>query len=220
MKHPLHRLVAERIQKHVGARYDVVCDPATGGGQLLSLFVGDLKGRDRRMACADILVVSRGRVRAIVEIEESGFLPTKICGKFLQAAIATHFIPGTRKATAARYAPKVAFLQVLDGSKCIKENGRKREQAELIASEIEGLLPIGRISEYRLVFVNGCKDEIGLAAVGRSLKGLLSSIRTSKTSKRSTGAQGKRGPTSVCTGQTPSVTVPASARQRSDRAGQ
>jgi hypothetical protein len=77
------------------------------------------------MCCVDLLVRSSGTVRAIVEIEESGFLPTKICGKFLQAALATHFIHDLNTEPAIPYADEVIFIQVLDGSKFLKPGSRK-----------------------------------------------------------------------------------------------
>jgi hypothetical protein len=116
MSHPLHLAVAEEIHRLLDSRFELVRDKDCRGNQQIPLFIGRRKARETRMCCVDLLVLQSGTIRAIVEIEESGFIPTKICGKFLQAALATHFIHDTRAETAIPYAEKVLFIQVLDGS--------------------------------------------------------------------------------------------------------
>ena len=115
MDHPLHQAVANRIAKAVSHACKLVRDPACGGVQQLPLFVGTRKAMDTRMCCVDLLLLMGGRVRCIVEIEESGFLPTKICGKFLQAGLADHFIHDTRNEGPVPYAERVLFVQSLMG---------------------------------------------------------------------------------------------------------
>ena len=166
MGHPLHLAVADEIQGRIDSRFELVRDPACGGNHQLPLFVGPRKARDTRMCCVDLLVLQSGTVRAIIEIEESGFLPTKICGKFLQAALATHFIHHSRTEAVILYAKEVLFIQVLDGSKCLKPGTRKDSQAELIERQIRDMLPLRGITEYRLKFISGKDDKQGLASVG------------------------------------------------------
>ena len=83
MSHSFHLAVSSQIDKQRAGRGKLFQDPACGGTQHLSLFVGDTKERETHMCDVDMLIVSEGLVRVIVEIEESGFNPTKICGKFL-----------------------------------------------------------------------------------------------------------------------------------------
>ena len=173
MNHPLHQAVADRIAQAIGQHIELVRDPACGGVQHLPLFVGKTKGRENRMCCVDLLLVTDGRVHGIVEIEESGFLPTKICGKFLQAGLADHFIHDTRSSGPLPYAERVLFVQVLDGSACIKDGGRKDQQAGLIEAEIRRLLPLRGLTDYHLFFVKGPNDQLGLDAVGDSVKKIL-----------------------------------------------
>ena len=177
MDHPLHLAVAEEVRKRLDSRFELVRDPACGGNQQLPLSVGQRKARDTRMCCVDLLVLQSGTVRAIVEIEESGFLPTKICGKFLQAALATHFIHDCRSEAAIPYADEVLFIQVLDGSKCLKPGTRKDSQAELIERQIREILPLRGITEYRLVFISGKSDQRGLASVGEAVASALPNQR-------------------------------------------
>jgi len=173
--HPLHLAVAEAIEQQLNGRGELLRDPACGGNQQLPLFVGPRKGRDTRLCCVDLLVVSSGQVRVIVEIEESGFLPTKICGKFLQSTLATHFIHNARSEAALPYGDEVLFVQVLDGSKSLKPGSRKDAQAKLIEREIREMLPLkkSRVSDYRLFFVSSESDEAGLASVGAAVLGAL-----------------------------------------------
>ena len=118
------------------------------------------------MCCVDLLILATGKVQGIIEIEESDFLPTKICGKFLQAALTSHFIHANLYSEGPiPYADNAFFIQVLDGSKCLKTGTRKDAQGKLIEQEIQTLLPLRTISDYRLFFVAGSKDKAGLAEV-------------------------------------------------------
>jgi hypothetical protein len=166
MNHPLHQAVADAIASRLDPRFELIRDPACGGAQHLSLFVGRRKASDTRMCCVDLLILRSGQVRAIVEIEESGFLPTKTCGKFLQAALADHFIHDNRAEGPIPYGESVLFLQVLDGAACLKVGSRKDAQADVIENVIRGMLPVRGLTDYRLRFVNGPGDEGGLRAVG------------------------------------------------------
>lgn len=168
-EHPLHQAVANALQQRLDDRFCLQKDEACGGDQYLPLFIGTEKGRTTRMCCADLLILADGKVRGIVEIEESGFLPTKIYGKFLQAALATHFIQESQPEGPMPYAEEVFFIQVLDGSKCLKTGTRKDAQAQLIEQEIRNLLPLRGITEYSLFFVSGQNDKAGLAAVSEAV---------------------------------------------------
>jgi len=171
--HPLHLAVAEEIARVLGGGHVLLRDPACGGAELLSLFVGPLKARGTRMCCVDALVVSEGRIRAIVEIEESGFLPTKICGKVLQAALASHYVGESSMGAAFPYGDEVLFVQVLDSSKCLKKGTRKDAQASLIEREIRTMLPMRRITDYRLFFASTEPSDGGLAAIGEAVSSAL-----------------------------------------------
>ena len=170
--HPLHRAVADEIARVLDAKYQLLRDPACGGNELLSLFLGAHKSRETRMCCVDALVVSAGHVRAIIEIEESGFLPTKVCGKVLQAALATHHIGEPTASAAIPYGDEVLFVEVLDESK-LRKGTRKVAQARLIEEEIQELLPMNRITHYRLFHATTEAGDSGLASVGQAVAAAL-----------------------------------------------
>jgi hypothetical protein len=142
MNHPLHFAVAEVIQKRLAGRGELIRDVACGGRQHLPLFVGPTKGLDTRICDVDLLILIENQVRVIVEIEESGFLPTKICGNFLQSAFSRYFIHGSRSEPVVPYGDHVSFVQVLDSSKCLPKGTQKNTQAEMIEQKICNLLPL------------------------------------------------------------------------------
>jgi hypothetical protein len=123
------------------------------------------------MCCVDSLVLRDGRVRAIIEIEESGFLPTKICGKVLQAMLATHYIAESPPVNVP-YGSEVLFVQVLDGSKSLKTGSKKRPQAVGIEREIRKLLPRG-VTEYQLHFASMAHEDEGLKGLRESVAAAL-----------------------------------------------
>ena len=169
MCHPLHIAVAKKIEQQLPSCCKLLCDPACRGDQQLPLFVGTEKSRATRMCCVDLLILSDGNVRGIIEIEESGFFPTKICGKFFQTVLATHFIHDKQSEEPIPYAETVFFIQVLDGSD-LKPRSCKRQQGKLIEQEILKLLPLRGITNYRLLFVSSKDDQAGLDAVGEAAK--------------------------------------------------
>jgi hypothetical protein len=172
MDHPLHIKVAKELEQRLKGSYEILKDPACGGTQHLPLFVGMVKGRDTWMCNVDLLIVSDNQVRVIVEIEESGFLPTKIFGKFLQSAIATHFINESYSKHAIPYGNHVLFVQILDGSKSLKEGTQKDSQGELIERQIRSMLPLkeNSVTDYRMFFIN---DHASLESVGEAVAGVL-----------------------------------------------
>lgn len=168
MGHPLHVAVANHIKKRLAERCELFKDSACDGTHHVSLFVENEKRFDTRMCDVDLLIVVEDKVRVIVEIEESGFLLTKICGKFLQSAIAKYFIHDSRSEPVVKYANRVLFVQILDGSKCLPEGTQKNKQAEMIEQKIRSILPLkgSTITEYHLLFVDFVNDPESLKPVG------------------------------------------------------
>jgi hypothetical protein len=167
MHHPFHFKVAEELQKRLAGRGELIRDSACGGSRHLPLFIGSTRQRDTHMCDVDLIIVSEDKVKVIIEIEESGFLPTKICGKFLQSALATHFIHNSQPGSAILYDKRVLFIQVLDGSKCLKQDTRKDSQGKLIEQKICSILPLkgSDITDYCLFFVGGYNNPVGLESV-------------------------------------------------------
>jgi hypothetical protein len=181
MLHKLHLAVANKLDHlFTGTSHELLKDPACGGTHHLPLFIGEAKSLANRMCCADLLILQTGKVRAIIEIEESGFLPTKPCGKFLQAVLATHFIHDSQGNTIIPYAEKVLFVQIFDGSTFNKDKTQKKVQAELIEKEIQKKLPMGGITDYRLFVLDGPDDLKGLATLCQVMNALIPDLSKQK----------------------------------------
>ena len=155
MEHHFHKAVAKEIENKLSGHGKLIKDSACGGNQRISLYAKEKKGLDTRMCDVDLIIEIKRKVKVIIEIEESGFIPTKICGKFLQSAIAKYYIYGPRPETKVPYDDHVSFIQVLDGSKCLPKGTKKKEQARIIEQEIRELLPLNgsNINCYHLNFV-------------------------------------------------------------------
>jgi hypothetical protein len=175
MDHPLHFAIAVEIQKRIPTHCELFKDTACGGAQHLPLFVGKKKGRDTHMCDVDLIIISKNKVRCIVEIEESGFLPTKICGKFLQSAFATHFIYNVQPNLEVPYGDRVLFVQVLDGSKWNQQKTSKYKQANLIENKIRNMLSFkgSNITDYHLCIIQCVDDFENLESVGAVVANVL-----------------------------------------------
>jgi len=104
-------------------------------------------------------VVTAGSIRFILEIEESGFSPTKVCGKFLTSALSTHFIHDILGGTATAMHAEVTFVQVMDASK-LPLRTKKVEQGAALEHSIQRILPLlgTGIKQYRLFFFHGVQN--------------------------------------------------------------
>jgi len=167
-EHPLHKKVGEQLLglKLIGQRpiLDEACDNSSNGKkQQISLFVHK-KNLESRLCKVDAIIVQQENnndtVKIIIEIEESGFNPTKICGKYLTSAIANKYIDSNGK-TIVIPENSVLFIQIVDLPKLVreKENSKKRKQLEIIRDEINKN-KIGCIKQYELIFMdrNNQKD--------------------------------------------------------------
>lgn len=164
MKHPLHYTIGNEVNKRIKPPASVIRDKACGGKQHIPLFHGKDRSRKTQLCKVDLLVSKLNKVKVIIEIEESGFNPTKICGKYLTSALSTHYIHGEDTMGLSK---EVLFVQVLDGSKVAKKYSSKPAQCELIEKQINTLAKnVGSsISKYQLLIVNGDSDLTGIKKV-------------------------------------------------------
>ena len=157
MKHPLH----EKIGSLIGAGFQnypdlkIVKDPACCRDnepdlQQIPLFRTDKKSRHTRYCCVDMLILQKGKIKGIIEIEEADIKPTQVCGKFLTSALSNFYLHEREDRTVAM-ADSVFFIQVLDSRK-LKEGSVKREQFMNLEEDIQKIVPLkgSRINCYRL----------------------------------------------------------------------
>jgi hypothetical protein len=102
-KHPLREKIGCLLDKfksrHTNTKVflDEACSGINKSKQQISLFAGDVKNKKSRLCKVDAMIVKDGYCKIVVEIEESGFIPTKICGKYLTTALSTHYLRDNEK---------------------------------------------------------------------------------------------------------------------------
>ncbi len=157
MKHPLHEKIGSLIDTNLQDYPDlkIVKDPACCHGdgtdrQHIPLFRTDQKSRHARYCCVDMLILQKGKIRGIIEIEEADIKPTQVCGKFLTSALSNFYIHEKADGIVGM-ADSVFFLQVLD-SKKLKGGSVKRKQFISMEKAIQEIVPLkgSRIVHYKL----------------------------------------------------------------------
>jgi hypothetical protein len=165
-KHELHVAVANAIENILNKLttskpgFEIKKDPATGGNQHLPFFLNNDPKRVSKVSNVDILIVKGGIVMLACEIEESGFIPTKIFGKVFSTAFAKSCrLYNIQGHTHYNLDKNGVFIEVLSSDKMLantKEplNTKKINQGDLIQTEINGLLSNSSswIKQYHLLF--------------------------------------------------------------------
>jgi hypothetical protein len=157
VKHPLHWELGNFLNNlplPIDCR--LLRAPECGGSRNLPLFCSNRKSNDTEYCNVDALAIKNGKIRFLLEIEESGLSPTKVCGKFLTSALSTHFIHDVLNNTATPMDDNVVFVQVMDSTN-LRSRTKKEKQWQALESSIRSILPLGdkRIIDYRLFFFHG-----------------------------------------------------------------
>jgi hypothetical protein len=108
---------------------------------------------------ADAILVKSEKIRFILEIEESGINPTKVCGKFLTSALSRYFIHDVFKNEKIPINNNATFVQIMDSSKLPEKTSIIRK-GEILENSIRDILPVkgSKITNYRLLFFKGDED--------------------------------------------------------------
>jgi hypothetical protein len=142
--------------------------------QNIPLFASDEKGNDTEYCDPDLLFLLSGAIKVIVEIEESALDPTQVCGKFLTSALAKCYIHEADGGKPIYKGSDVLFVQVMRTSK-LKEKSKKPAQWTNLEKSIQGILPLGSISQYRLFF-GDVADFATTQPTGAALAGAVRSV--------------------------------------------
>ena len=161
MDHVLHEKLGKTLSDSFSGEpgYKVMLDSACGGNRALPLFTSCKRTNENRICHVDILIVKDGKVRAIIEIEESDVKPNQICGKFLTSALASCYSDG--KGPLHDLNSSIAFIQVLDKSKLNVPPAKKLKQWDNLEEAMCRILPVGnsQISVYKIFGFNGPEDQ-------------------------------------------------------------
>jgi hypothetical protein len=164
MNHDFHQTVSKALDIDV-APGRLLWDAACGGTQWVSLFRDATKSRSTRYACPDAVLIVGGCVRLVLEIEEAGTngsLPTRIAGKLTTSALCRYFIAGGQPQPVP-FGKPATFVQVIN-SGGLKAASRKLGQYANMEHDIrERLIPLGSITEYRLIAGDAAAFESGEA---------------------------------------------------------
>jgi len=141
--HPLHQaigrlldVVHDSLPADRRASCTLIKDPACLSGatpnyvrvpQNIPLFCSTAKGNDTEFCNVDALILLGGKIKVIIEIEESALSPTQVFGKFLTSAAALCYIHDADGTDPIHKDERVLFVQVMDTSE-LKPGSSKREQ--------------------------------------------------------------------------------------------
>ena len=152
--HELHVSIGDLIEDNLPSGFRLVRDMACirdgDVRQQIPLFCSEEKSNKTKYCNVDLLVIHDGKVRIIVEIEESNVRPTQICGKFLTSALTRYYIHENEKDLIGMH-DSVTFIQIV-GTSRLKRLSVKPEQWKNLETSIRNILPLEdcNIREYRL----------------------------------------------------------------------
>lgn len=132
MEHKLHKKIGVALSKIKADQ--IVLDEACGGQQQISLFMEKVKNRQNRICKVDAAIIQKDTIKVIVEIEESGFNPTKICGKYLTSVLSERYIRDNENIPLSN--KEVLFIQIINATNFTPE---KKEQMHLISNRLKQL---------------------------------------------------------------------------------
>ncbi|MDR2796983.1 MAG: hypothetical protein LBB80_01430 [Treponema sp.] len=172
---PLHKKtgdILKNLEKNL--KIDVVLDKAcgigkTGKSQNIPLFLKkeEIKSNETEICDVDAMVIKNNEIKIIIEIEESGFLPTKIYGKYMASNLAEYYAHDTLENEILEIKKSnVLFIQIID-TKGLESISSKPEQFKNIEKSINNLIKtvkdagisLGCIKEYKLLQIDGNKIE-------------------------------------------------------------
>ena len=150
-KHPVHTKVARLVETHLPLSCKMIKDKDCRGNQRIPLFMSEVKSRKTGYCNVDLLITKEGKIRAIIEIEESNVKPTQVCGKFLTSALARFYIHPSQKDRPTPMGDDVVFIQILDTSGLMKGSTSKVEQWKNLEKSLQSMLPVRQIANYNII---------------------------------------------------------------------
>lgn len=168
-EHKLHQVVGNIVTHSFGekVKLDYACCNSMDFKQQLPLFSSEDTSRETQLCKVDMLIVSENKVRVVIEIEESGRIPTKICGKFLTTGLAKLYKP--YKGNALLLASPLLFIQVLS-SEGLPVKSSIPNQLCNIEMAMRKISNVDGRQMYYLLFVgesNTFESKLGAVLTGR-----------------------------------------------------
>ncbi|MGR3293179.1 MAG: hypothetical protein ACUZ9M_04075 [Candidatus Scalindua sp.] len=133
IKHRLHRKIGEALRNNFHNQ-GLILDPACGGSQNIPLFLNDDRSNETEICNVDAAIIKDGKVKVIIEIEESTRTPTQICGKLLASILSKYYIHKNHE-DIPKEIKDALFIQVLKVPK--QKESKKKQQAANIRTAFE-----------------------------------------------------------------------------------
>jgi hypothetical protein len=156
-EHPLHEAVGGLLKELAREKGFVVrLDDDCGGDQHIPLFLAS-KSNETCLCKVDAMLLKEvngsKEVVAVIEIEESGIIPTKICGKFLTTALSSEY--DHENDGNVKFKPKsIKFIHIVDTSS-LDPKSDKPAKLSSIERLIRNILPsFDYIKSYDIIIVN------------------------------------------------------------------
>ena len=175
-EHPFHKIIGDIFNDEnfpfEGIR--ILKDTACGGDHTLPLFCSEVRSYATRYTCVDLMIVKEGKIKVIIEIEESNVKPLHLFGKYLASAMAKYYIYGREKTGMDK---SVVFIQILDTSKQ-KSKSARNEQWENVKMSIQSIIPVkgSSMKEYK-IFSGNQSDFISGDKKGKLINFVKSALR-------------------------------------------
>ncbi len=146
------KIINKIIEKNNFPDCEIILDKACHGTQNIPLFCSDVKSNPTEYCNVDILILKKGKIKVLIEIEVSKIIPTQICGKFLTSALSISYIHKKKANNVIEMDDSVFFIQIVDIEN-LKTNSRKFKQFENLKNSINAIIPLknSKIKEYFLL---------------------------------------------------------------------
>jgi hypothetical protein len=167
--HPVHSGIAgvlrhimkimEKSTKEITLKLSPECDGCHNLPLYIKSPVENETKSENEMCNVDAMILKNNDINIIIEIEESGFIPTKICGKYLTSNLAKLYQYKTIETIPTKES-NILFIQIVD----IQYQGQtKKSQFSHIETAINKLLEtanddgfeIGCIKRYKIIQIDG-----------------------------------------------------------------
>jgi hypothetical protein len=170
MNSPLHREIGDILRNlEKSMKIESILAKECGGSQDIPLFLKQPKSNETEICNVDAMVIKNGKIKIIIEIEESNNKPTQICGKYLTSNLATLYahdsLPSKDKELKIDKS-SITFIQVID-SKDLPERSSKLDQLNNIETAINILITAAMNAEVD----HGCIKKYVLTTIDANKTG-------------------------------------------------
>lgn len=162
---------------------DSACEHHLGNeSRIIPLYLSGSETRtEREISDVDAIVIdksnkSNSRISIIIEIEESGIKPIKVCGKFLTSALADELKIKDAKPISLVQSKPISFIQILrltDDMK--KERSKLRSKMVLIGDRLSQLAASEPFNIVRYDLLIGDEEDFRFGEAGVLLRNAIKS---------------------------------------------